>query len=372
MGFFEISGSARVSRAVLGVPPRTSSAPINQYSVSYSRVPSSRRDADWGSRDGCATQPVGKRGSVFLVIVLLFLSISGSRGNSAKGGDLGSRTNSEREHFTLAADKSWQLDTPGGIRFDASGLAISNGKLLTLSDRGPELFEIELGTNSATLKETPFFSRRALSEVAPQGQRYDCEGVTLDSGGNLYICEESHRAVFRSSPDGKKVSALRMDWAPVKHYFSRDSNASFEGIAIHGGTLYLANEREKARIIVVDLSSLKVLDSFFVDSDGFAFGGPHYSDLAFSDGHLFVLDRNHRCILEVNVEAKRVTAEYSFAAMELAPDVAYKTLYPTGTMEGLAIDKDYFWLVTDNNGLPRFKHPGDIRPTLFRCRRPER
>jgi hypothetical protein len=76
--------------------------------------------------------------------------------------------------------------------------------------------------------------------------------------------------------------------------------------------------------------------------------------------------------LEVDVEAKRVIAEYSFASMELAQDVAYKTIYPTGTMEGLAIDKDYFWLVTDNNGLPRFEHPGDIRPTLFRCRRPGR
>jgi hypothetical protein len=40
-------------------------------------------------------------------------------------------------------------------------------------------------------------------------------------------------------------------------------------------------------------------------------------------------------------------------------------------MEGLAVDRDYFWLCTDNNGLSRKKYPGDTRPTLFKCRRPD-
>ena len=38
-------------------------------------------------------------------------------------------------------------------------------------------------------------------------------------------------------------------------------------------------------------------------------------------------------------------------------------------MQALAVDKDYFWLCADNNSLSRKKHPGDIRPTLFKCRR---
>jgi hypothetical protein len=115
---------------------------------------------------------------------------------------------------------------------------------------------------------------------------------------------------------------------------------------------------------------LQVLDSFAVDSDGFAVGGPHYSDLAFFGGRLFVLDRNHRAILEVDPESKKVVAEHSYGSIEVMPEHAYKTLYPTGAMEGLAVDKDYFWMITDNNGLPRFKFPRDIRPTLFRCKRP--
>jgi len=136
-----------------------------------------------------------------------------------------------------------------------------------------------------------------------------------------------------------------------------------------GKRLYLANERSSARIIVVDLPSRKIVDSFFVDSTGFAFGGPHYSDLAVHGGKLFILNRNHRCIFEVDPETRRILTEYSFAQMELQEDVAYRSDYPTGAMEGLAIDEKYFWLLTDNNGKARLKHPHDTRPTLFRAKR---
>jgi hypothetical protein len=173
----------------------------------------------------------------------------------------------------------------------------------------------------------------------------------------------------RSSPDGQSIESLTFDWSPVKKFLSNDPNASLEGIAIAGDLLYLANERSSPRIVVIDLPSRKIIDSFFVDSEGFAFGGPHYSDLAFFQDSLFVLNRNNRCILEVDPAKKQVLAEYSFAQMELAEDFAYRSDYPTGAMEGLAIETEYFWLLTDNNGHARFKHPEDTRPTLFRCKR---
>jgi hypothetical protein len=176
--------------------------------------------------------------------------------------------------------------------------------------------------------------------------------------------------VFKTSADGKTIDLLAFDWAPVRKYISGDINASLEGIAIMGDRLYLANERNTARIIVVDLPSREIIDSFFVNSERFALGGPHYSDLASFEGRLFVLNRNHRCIFEVEPETKRVVAEYNYGKMELQEDVAYRSEYPTGAMEGLAVDKEHFWLLTDNNGKARFKHPNDVRPTLFRCKRP--
>lgn len=41
-------------------------------------------------------------------------------------------------------------------------------------------------------------------------------------------------------------------------------------------------------------------------------------------------------------------------------------------MEGLAVNRDFIWLVTDNNGLGRVRHREDLRPTLFQCPRPDR
>jgi uncharacterized protein YjiK len=310
----------------------------------------------------------------YRVVAVLFLPllVCASFGQNSKGGSLGVRTNDGRKHFTITADRTWQLDSPGNQRFDASGLALWQGKLLTLSDRDSEIYEIVFQTNGlAQLKLTPFLPHAAVAKVAPKREpRYDCEGIAVDPQGNIYISEESQRCIYKTSPDGRKVERLAIDWSPVKQFFGRDPNASFEGVAIGGSNLYVANERDAARIIVVDRSSLKVEDSFFVDSDSFAFGGPHYSDLSFLDGHLFVLDRNHRVILEVDPAEKRVLAEHEFGRMELNEEVAYRTVYPTGTMEGVAVDEKYFWLVTDNNGMGRIKYPKDARPTLFRCLRP--
>jgi hypothetical protein len=300
----------------------------------------------------------------------LLCNLPGARASTAKGGSLGVRTNDARRHFTLAADAVWHLDTKE--RFDASALTFYKGKLLTINDRHGAVYEITPAANSvARLRRTDWFPSRELAKAARRSPRYDCEGLAADASGNLFLSEESQRVIFKSSPQGK-VDALNIDWAPVRQYFGPDLNASFEGIAMSGDRLYVANERSAPRIIVVDLRSFKVVDSFFVDSDGFAFGGPHYTDLSFADSHLFILNRNHRCIFEIEPETKRVLAEYSYAQMELDKQVAYYTDYPTGTMEGLAIDEEYFWMITDNNGKGRIADPADSRPTLFRCKRPKR
>lgn len=293
------------------------------------------------------------------------------RAQNARGGSLGVRTNDGRKHFTLTCDQAWQLNAARRERFDASGLVFWKGKLLTINDRNTELYEIVFtGTNSADLKLTAFFPHAAVAKAAVKPEpRYDGEGIAVDPEGKIYISEESQRSIYHTA--GDSVERLRIDWAPVQKFFGRDLNASFEGIAIGGAKLYVANERDAARIIVVDRASLKVEDSFFVDSETFAFGGPHYSDLAFRDGRLFVLDRNHRVILEVDPSAKRVMAEFNYGQMELSEEYAYRTAYPTGTMEGLTVDENYFWLVTDNNGFGRIKYPKDARPTLFRCPRPK-
>lgn len=287
----------------------------------------------------------------------------------------GCRTGSGTARQPLTPDRTWQINLPKGERFDTSALLeLPGGDLLTLNDRGADLFRIRLGDGpDAELVpwKEPFASRLLQPFAKEKLGRYDCEGVARDDQDRIYVCEEANRWILRWDPRADRVERLPIDWMPVQRYFHpTDRNASFEGVAVGGNRLYIANERQRGRIVVVDLASLQVIDSF-APQPRHGWGlDRHYSDLAWFRGRLYVLLRDKRSILEVDPSSHRVLAEFPFGAMERARDAAYFSPYPTGAMEGLAVDENYFWLVTDNNGCGRKAHPKDIRPTLFRCPRP--
>lgn len=280
-------------------------------------------------------------------------------------------------YFQLTLEQAWQLNAPGSERFDASGLLVlTNGDLLTISDRGASLFRIEFlpGVSSANLVlVTNCFTELQLAGFAPQKHgRYDCEGLGRDDQGRLYICEEDNRWILRFDPATQKVERLAIDWKPVKKYFSaRNSNASFEGVAVGGNRLYVANERDKGRIIVVDLKTLRVIDDFTVGTKRWLAADVHYSDLSWFDGALYALLREKQVVLKINPETHATLAEYDFSEIEDNREFAYHTRAGSGVMEGLAVTKEAIWLATDNNGLSRKRYPQDTRPTLFKCVRPD-
>jgi uncharacterized protein YjiK len=268
----------------------------------------------------------------------------------------------------------WQLNAPGGERFDASGLLLTPaGDLLTISDRGPTLYRIEIAGGETGANVVPLTNCFTPLELAPfateKKGHYDCEGIAQDEQGRLYICEEANRWILRCDPKAARVEKLPIDWSPVKNYFSADPNASFEGIAIGKGRLYVANERIHPLIIVVDLRTLRIVDHFQVYPRKFSILGTHYSDLSWYDGKLFVLCRQHRVVLQIDPDTHAVLAEYDYRRLEDQLD--YLKELPVGVMEGLAVDRDYLWLATDNNGMGRRAAPKDTRPTLLKCRRPE-
>jgi hypothetical protein len=275
----------------------------------------------------------------------------------------------------LQAEETWQLNLPNGEQLDASGLLItSRGEFLTVNDRGATVYRIQFiaGANAANLLElTDCFSPAQLRPLSGQKSgRYDGEGLSEDAQGRIYLCEEADRWILRCDRAKGTVERLAIDWAPVRKYFAAgDVNASFEGIAVGGNQLFLANERQTGRIIVVDLQTLRVTGDFSVRSSTSRARDIHYSDLSWFDGVLYVLCRESRCVLAVDPESHRVLAEYDFREMERQPDVLYRSIYPTGQMEGLAVERDYLWLLTDNNGSARARHPRDNRPTLFKCKR---
>ncbi len=282
--------------------------------------------------------------------------------------------------YTLSAEKHWQLDS-GGKDFGASGLALlGSGDLLTVRDHGPEVYRIIFSADGKEAKLASLPDCFTASQVAPFGKEkhgyYDTEGIARDDQGRLYICEETDRWILRWDPKTKKVERLQIDWTPVQKYFDpKDRNASFEGIAVGDGKLFIANERQQARLIVVDLATLKIVDDFTVSPSHPIIFGLQYSDLSWFNHELFMLMREDRLLLKINPSTHVVLAEYQYRAMEHDPEVDYEPLfsfYQTGFMEGLAVDADFFWLVTDNNGKARKKYPRDTRPTLFKCRRPDK
>lgn len=278
-----------------------------------------------------------------------------------------------RQLHRLEANDFWRLELPDGAQFDASGLLADPDGMLVIGDAISTPYRIVFGGgHSARLERADLFTMEQLSPLLARGKRskIDFEGLARDEAGRIYVCEERDRWVLRLDPKTRRVEQLQIDWTPVREHFNTaNMNASFEGIAVGGGKIWVANERERARIIEVDAKSLKIVGDFAPQPSSWGLV-LHYSDLAWFEGRLYVLLRHHKVILELDPRTRAVLAEFDYRAIEEAPEHDYRKQFPTGTMEGLAVDANYFWMVTDNNGLPRRADSRDRRPTLFRCARP--
>jgi uncharacterized protein YjiK len=282
-----------------------------------------------------------------------------------------------KKTYSLKIDKAWRLASPNKERFDASGLILQpNGDLLTINDKGSGVYRINRSeeVDEAALELVPnWFTAKQLEKFTKEKKdHYDIEGICRDDEGRIYLCEEANRWVLRLDPKTETVERLAIDWTPVQEFFGLERNASFEGIAFGDKHLYLANERERGRIIVVDLATLKVIDNFTAGTTQPPARDVHYSDLSWHGGYLYALLREAYAVLQIDPKTKQVVAQFDFPNLELQPEHAYHRLFPVGIMEGLAVDNRYFWLVTDNNGYGRLKASDDRRPTLFRCVRPDR
>lgn len=310
----------------------------------------------------------------FLTIVVgLGLCWLGSPSHAAGPYELPDRNRAPLRPLRLL--QSWSLQPPTSERFDASGLLLqTNGSLLTLNDKRAGLYRIDLpasGTVASLVRIPGAFEPEALdAAVGRKARNYDLEGLAEDDQGRWYTCEESTRLVFRYDPRTKQTEALQFDWSPVKRWFSRDGNASWEGIAVQGQTLYLANERETGRIVVASLANRTVTGSFSVAPPDRPARDVHYSDLCWFGDHLWVLCRESHCVLQVNAQSERVVAAFDYSHIERDPQHGYLNPLPYGFVEGLAVASEVLWLVVDNNGIGRISNSQDSRPSLWKCEIP--
>jgi len=284
-------------------------------------------------------------------------------------------SDSDHPVHVLAIEQAWTIEPIDKRPFDASGLLWLDDQLLTVNDKGATIYQVHFPSHGNTCRLTPrsrLFPPVELARFEPEKiGRYDCEGIAIGPDGRVFVCEEANRWVLGCDRQTGKVERLAIDWSPVSRYLHpRDRNASWEGIAIGDGRIYLANERKTGRIVVVDFRTRKVVDDFQVKPAGRPFPDIHYSDLCWFDDSLWVLCRESQTVARVNPATKQILSEFSYRSVEHDPEYRFQTPF-TGTMEGLAVTTTHIWLATDNNGLGRIRHPRDTRPLIFKCPRPD-
>jgi hypothetical protein len=158
-------------------------------------------------------------------------------------------------------------------------------------------------------------------------------------------------------------------------------NALFEGVAVDpaGERLWLAAERENRGLLVLHKqpSSWRCTGGCVLLSEGGQESAPaqlggepqarDFSDLVFSQGKLFTLERLGHRICRRQSDSGEVERCWSFAAEALTEARRYDS--PFGVAEALVIDKDGAWVGLDNGR--RARGDGEQRPLVWRFAAPK-
>jgi hypothetical protein len=272
---------------------------------------------------------------------------------------------------------------------EPSGLAECQGKLLFVSDKHDEkIFELLLSENNTATAQgyldlgfipTPppqNFSRwlkvkRFITELIGISGGYDWEGITCNDTGDFYLASEYYFSVLKVGADGSNqwIGKNIYQQANKLGFFIED-NAYIEGITLTSNSeIILAIEREPRGIISIlsddDTIKTKVQSEKILADDGLPLD---LTGLESNAGKIFALERNRYRVCELT-EAYTERQCYSFKDIAKSPQWGYSS-DKYGSAEGLAIDKNFIWVLQDNNGNTRRSDQNDNRATLFKFVKP--
>ena len=262
--------------------------------------------------------------------------------------------------------------------FQPSGLALLDGRLLTVSDRHDDaVYEIVPGSDVATLR--PFVRM----QPPDNGSRpTDLEGVVVDGsdghgGAALLLASEGRSRVLRVEPSGAThwlTPSLDEIGRPLG--MLRINNAGLEGLArLPNGRILVAAERDVRGLIELppaglrnehdrgDVQAWAMPGSICTPPPG---RGNDFADLAVWNGQVFALERNCHVVMRIERTATAWVERggWSYARTENAPRFAYHDR-AFGVAEGLAIDDRHVFIVMDNNHDHLAADANDRRPRLF-------
>lgn len=271
--------------------------------------------------------------------------------------------------------------------FEPSALCFDNeGKLYTVADKGYfSIFELEKNSKGYSAKDVININKNQLLKLRfKKRHKFDFEGLEYNPNNNLfYLADERDRKVFTVDRQGN-INDLGIDvnsYLKANNIKNSDSNSGLEGLTIDfkNNKMFLLKEMNESLVIVVDLNNNKIIKHFKVSLPGRV--EPTLTDASFFDSFLYVLIRSHRLIAKVNPETGEVLATYDYRKHEENNKNVYikiPAIGPNhdkdgfGVMEGLAVTKDYFYIVTDNNMIPLKSNILKNNPQLFILNRPDK
>lgn len=273
----------------------------------------------------------------------------------------------------LKAVKVLPVEGPGNLQ--PSGLTVFNDTLFTVSDKHDDtIFRVQLtGDKAVLVPHVQFEPSELVTETV-----LDLEGITCDSEGNFYIVSESTFRILRVSADGEKVSwvspSLQSDGEKVGLFQTR--GAYLEGITLIAENQFVVcAERQPRGIIEVNANTTPPKVTAFKYTTTRAElpndRHPDFTGLFLEDGILYALQRNAYvlCKLVKSQEGFEEADFWSYAAIVTREEFQYENMV-FGRAEGLCMDKDYVYVILDNNGDARRAVPSDRRPLLLIMERP--
>ena len=277
----------------------------------------------------------------------------------------------------LQLKQVWSVEGPG--RFDASGLAVRDGRFFVVTDRhNDSIFELEFAGDTA---RAGLYATFTGPEPYPWIGYLDLEGIAPAPDGGFFLAAEWGFAVFHVPAAGGQARwvtpNVKAAGETVGLFAAKD--AYVEGLAVLGeGHFLIACEREPRGLIEVRTGG----------------GGPSvmaqemaatrvrlppgrtldWSDLACWNGRVFALARNQNLVVELVRSADGTWAEgsaWSYADTENEPAHCFTDM-TFGQAEGLGVTDDVIYVLIDNNNLERTGRSGDRRTWLFAFENPLR
>lgn len=251
---------------------------------------------------------------------------------------------------------------------EISGLVKYKDKILVVSDNNTDTFIYEV-LQDGSYKE--FINLRKLKGFQDyykrvQGKKYldfDLEDLSV-CGDEFFIANERHWNIIHIQENIMKGIFPKWRKEDLEILNQGGENTGIEGLAVdcQNKKVYLAKERDPRRIFKIDFEG-NILESFdFPLSDrqgakvinpfngeGLFVTSPDISSMVYSDGYLYVLERNTFEISKYDLSQKKVIKRYSYFENK----GYYFTEKPFGFAEALYIDKKNIYLGIDNNGAKR-------------------